>query len=393
MTILFPRLAFEKDESLLSFGARLAAFHADTRSGPFLRDMNIKLPELARGNAKAVGRLAKCSGVPFRELMANATCGLGKRGYALRGELVSSEFLASPHTVFCPACLLDDDRESGGVAQFRRHRWYWQLSAVRTCVVHGLPLMSRKGGTYEDRFHELAIVVPEIGDSLEALVLKRDPRLVSPLQKYVLERLEGMAGPAWLDGEGIEQCVRASEMLGALMAHGATPNLDEFTEDDWDHAGAVGFGYTLQGETGIRQALTEVQESFKYNGSNAGGQKLFGRLYQWLARSRSNKDSGDIKRILREHIIDTMEIPTNGIVLGERLAARRLHTCPSLAREAKVDPRTLHGMLIAKRLLPEGASEADYHVFDSARGLEIAQLMGRLVLVTQVPKALGCSCP
>lgn len=393
MTAISPHLAFEKDESPLGFAARLAAFHANNRTGPFLRDMEIKLPDLVRGQEAAINKLAMVSGVPSGDLMANVPRGLGHRGYELRGELVSSEFLTSPHTVFCPACLVDDDRASGGVAQFRRHLWYWQVRGIRTCNVHGLPLMSRKTGFSGDRFHELAIVVPEIGDSLKALVPKRDPRPVSPLQTYVLDRLEGNAGPEWLDGEGIEQSVRASEMLGALMAYGATPNLDEFTEDDWDHAGAVGFGYTSQGEKGIRLALTEVQQSFKYNGSNAGGQKLFGRLYQWLARSRSKKDPGDIKRILREHIIDTVEIPTNGIVLGEKLAARRLHTCASLARETKVDPRTLHGMLIAKRLLPEGASEADYHVFDSARGLEIAHSMGRLVPVTQVPKALDCSRP
>ena len=34
-----------------------------------------------------------------------------------------------------------------------------------------------------------------------------------------------------------------------------------------------------------------------------------------------------------------------------------------------------------------------YHVFDSALGLEIAHSMGRLVPVTQVPKALSCTRP
>lgn len=393
MTVLFPQLAFEKDESLLGFAARLAAFHADNRTGLFLRDMNIKISDLARGQEDAINHLAICSGVPTHDLVANVPRGLGHRGYELRGEMVSSEFLTSPHTVFCPACLAEDDRASGGVTQFRRHVWYWQVRGIRTCMVHGLPLMSRKGGSYSDQFHELAIVVPETGESLEDLVPKRDPRPISPLQSYILGRLNGVKGPKWLDAEGLEQSVHACEMLGVLLAYGATPNLNELTEDDRDHAGAVGFRYAAQGEVGIRQALTEVQQSSKYNGSNAGGQKVFGRLYQWLAQSRSKKDPGDIKRILREHIFDTMPVPTNGIVLGEKLSARRLHTCASLARETGVDPRTLHGMLIAKRLLPEGASEADYHVFDSALGLEIAHSMGRLVPVTQVPKALSCTRP
>ena len=107
MNALSPRLEFEKGESVLGFAARLAAFHADSRTGIFLSDMNIKMPDLARGQAEAIDKLAQCSGVPVGNLMANAPCGLGHRGYQLRGEFVSSEFLASPYTVFCPACLGD----------------------------------------------------------------------------------------------------------------------------------------------------------------------------------------------------------------------------------------------------------------------------------------------
>ncbi|GAA6202903.1 hypothetical protein NBRC116599_41290 [Aquicoccus sp. SU-CL01552] len=253
--------------------------------------------------------------------------------------------------------------------------------------------MSRKAGFSGDRFHELAIIVPEVGGALEDLVPKQDPRPVSPLQHYVLARLDGAAGPAWLDGEGLEQSVRASEMLGVLMAYGTTPNLDKFTEDDWDHAGAVGFGYTSQGEAGIRQALSEVQQAFKYNGRNPGAQAVFGRLYQWLRNSKSRKDVGDIKRIVREHILDTMEVPTGGVVLGEKLLERRLYSCASLARATAVDPRTLRGMLIAKGLLPKDESQGAHHVFAAARGLEIARSMRRLVPVTKLPDALGSTRP
>lgn len=88
-----------------------------------------------------------------------------------------------------------------------------------------------------------------------------------------------------------------------------------------------------------------------------------------------------------------MPVRKGATVLGKQLLERRLHTCASLARETGVDPRTLRGMLIAKGLLPKDASEAGYYVFDSARGLDVANSMGRLVAVTGIPKALGCSRP
>lgn len=393
MSKLFPFLPFDTCETPLSFAARLAAFHIGSRTGPFLRDIGVNLQDLARGQGAAIQRLADRSGVDPDSIGLNAAQGLDRRHYNLRGEHVSAEFLASPYTVFCPACLLADDQASGCRAQVRRHRWIWQLRVVRTCPEHGLPLIRRKAEFSGDRFHELAVVVDETGDRLEDLTALNAPRPVSALQAYAVGRLEGRAGPAWLDCEGLEQAVRSSEMLGVLMVHGAKPNLDKFTEDDWDHAGAVGFSYTSQGETGIRRALADVQANVDYNGSSAGPQHVFGRLYQWLARSRAKKHPGDIKRILREHIFETMEVASGGVVLGEALAARRLHTCATLARETGLDPRTLRGVLAAKRLLPECAAFGSHHVFNAKHGEEIARSMRRLASVISLPKRLGCTRP
>jgi hypothetical protein len=348
---------------------------------------------LARGEPEAVRRLADLSGVAPKSLRANAAQSIDRRHFDLRGEHVSAEFLSSPYTTFCPACLLADDVESGGRLPFRLHRWIWQLRVVRTCPDHGLPLMRRKAGFSGDRYHELAIMVPETGDQLGDLIAPLMSRTVSPLQNYTIRRLEGKAGTPWLDGEGIEQAVRASEMLGVLILFGAKPNLDKLTEDEWDQAGRVGYTYTSEGEEGIRRALSEVQAGVSFKGSRPGPQHVFGRLYQWLALSRAKKDPGDIKRTLREHIFETMEVPTGAVVLGEALGKRRLHTCATLARETGLDPRTLWGMLAAKRLIPENASLGSHHVFDAERGEQLARSIRRLIPVTGLPKRLGCTRP
>lgn len=393
MNMLTPYLAHDPIESLLGTAARLAGFHTGGRTGPFLRDIGVSLPGLARGQAQDIQRLAERTGIAAEALEANAARGLDRRHFDLRGEHVSAEMFASPFTVFCPACLRADDLASGGKPAMRRHRWIWQLGVVRTCPDHGLPLLRRKAAFSGDRYHELAIMVPETGDRLEALFAPLIPRSVSPLQNYVLDRLAGRAGTPWLDGEGLDQAVRASEMLGILVAFGPTPNLDKLTENDWDRAGAIGYTYTSQGEAGIRQALSEVQARANYGGSNPGPQHVFGRLYQWLSRTRAKKDPGDIKRILREQILDTMEVGAGSVVLGEEIAERRLHTCATLARETGLDPRTLRGVLAARSLIPEDAPLGSNHVFDAGLGREVARSMRRLVPVAGLPKKLGCTRP
>lgn len=120
---------------------------------------------------------------------------------------------------------------------------------------------------------------------------------------------------------------------------------------------------------------------------------MFGRLYQWLSRSRAKKDPGDIKRILREHILDTMEVGAGTVMLGEEVLERRLHTCATLACETKLDPRTLRGILAARNLIPEHAPLGSNHVFDAELGREVARSMRRLVPVACLPKMLDCTRP
>ena len=193
MNMLTPYLAHDPIESLLGTAARLAGFHTGGRTGPFLRDIGVSLPGLARGQAQDIQRLAERSGVAAEVLGANAARGLDRRHFDLRGEHVSAEMFASPFTVFCPACLRADDLASGGKPAMRRHRWIWQLGVVRTCPDHGLPLLRRKAAFSGGRYHELAIMVPETGDRLEALVAPLTARSVSSLQNYVLDRLAGKA--------------------------------------------------------------------------------------------------------------------------------------------------------------------------------------------------------
>lgn len=393
MFILSPRIAFDPLESAMGYAARLAAFHTGGRTASLSCDLKINLQHLRSGKPEVVQQLAQVAGVPSELLAGNVPLSVGDRYYDIRGERVSSEFLSSPYTVFCPACVLADDQASGGKTGQRRHQWTWQLAVVRTCPTHKIPLVSRKAKFSGDRYHELAVMVPETGERLAELAGAHQTRPVSPLQSYVISRLDGNAGPAWLDGEGLEQAVRTSEMLGALLLFGAKINLDSLTQDQWDRAGAAGFEITAQGVDGIRRALAEVQARTINKGGQIGPQAVFGALFQWLSNPRGKKDPGDIKRILRDYVFENMAMPAGSHVLGEVLGERRLHTCASLARECDVDRRTLRSLLEAKGLIPADTAEEALHVFDAHLGREIAESMRRLVPVNSLPKRLRCTRP
>ncbi|WP_283638316.1 hypothetical protein [Marinovum algicola] len=200
----------------------------------------------------------------------------------------------------------------------------------------------------------------------------------------------GTRGPEWLDSQTLEQAVRATELLGALIEFGAAKKVSALTSDQWDRAGRAGFEFTCRGEVGIREALHHIQETFRKTGKRPMHRNVFGRLYEWLASSKTAKEPGDIKRIVREHIFHTVAMAPGEGVLGECLTERRLHSVASLAAETGLHPKTLGYILIAKGLV---SAEDPAAVFDAKAGLEVAAAVQRMVNVISVPKVLNCSRP
>lgn len=377
---LAPHIPFDAAESPLSFAARLANIHTGERLVPFLRDITIDPADMATNDEKALTRLAEVSGVAVEDLRANAAVPVGKRTYDLRGELVSPEFLTNPHTVFCPTCLAQDDRRG-----LRHGRWEWALSVVRTCPYHEIPLVRQAYANWDDKFHELDHRVPERGEKLEALVSKSDRRAVSPLQDYVMRRLNGNAGPEWLDAQTLDQAVRGTELLGVLVAFGPEQKLPELSADDWDHAGRAGFSYTVRGEGGIREALAVQFHKFDEAPGTPGARKIFGCFYNALAGSKSLKDPGDIARILRDVITERIALPGGRKVLGKKLVERQLHTVASLAKEQGLDSRALRNVLVAAGIIPEKAPA--HFPIPVDQGREVAGRVTRTVTVDSLWKS------
>ncbi|PVA08420.1 hypothetical protein DC366_19375, partial [Pelagivirga sediminicola] len=335
---------------------------------------------------KALARLAEVSGVAVEDLRANVAIPLGERTYDLRGELVSAEFLANPHTVFCPACLVQDDQIG-----LRRGRWEWALSVVRTCSHHQIPLLRQAFAKWDDKFHELDLRVPERGEKLAALVSEAPHRQVSPLQDYVMCRLEGKAGPKWLDSQTLDQAARGTELLGVLMAFGPAQLLPQLSVDDSDHAGRVGFDFTSRGEEGIREALEAQFRMFDEATGTPGARKIFGCFYKALADSKSLKEPGDIARILRDVIIENIALPAGREVLREKLAERRLHTVASLAKEQGLNSVTLRSVLVAADVIPESARS--HFPIPVDLGREVAGRVNRMVHVNSLPEFMNCARP
>lgn len=384
--MLFPYLPFDTDETPISYGNRMSEFHAGRSFPEILKDIDVLQNDMVANKPKALERLAQVSGVSIEALRRNTPIPLDHRKYNLRGEIVSAEFLSSPHIVFCPACLLEDDQCGG-----RRVHWSWGLAVVRTCPRHGTALQHQTANSWNDRLQPLDHLVPERGEALKAIVASATRRVPPALQDYVLDRLEGRKGPEWLDAQTLEQAVRATELLGVLLEFGSEQSLPELTPDDWDRAGRTGFKFTAAGEAGILDALQEQFDRFASSKGTPGAQKIFGCFYKALAYSKSLKDPGDVARILREFIWDRIAMRAGTKVLGQELPERRLHTVGSLAQETGHDSRRLYNMLVGAGVVPPGA--ASHFAIPVDIGRAVAASVQRIVKMTELSRALNCTRP
>ena len=377
----------------MSWATRLAALHTGGDLISFLHDIGIPYGDMLVNRESAVERLCDLTGEDPSGIWPSAMRLVSWRNYTFGENAFTAEFLHGKNTMFCPACLAEDDAGGSRPAVQRRGRTIWLLRPVRTCPRHHLPLIEREASLWSDCLREMAVLVPQTGDALAHLAADLTPRAPSPLQDYCLGRLAGKAGTAWLDGQGIEHAFRTTEMLGVILTFGPKPNLHNLTEDDWDTAGRAGFAYSSRGEEGVREALNVMQARFVKNAvtqtSLAGPQMVFGRLYQWLEFPSTKKDPGPIRRLLREHILGTMAVEPDKVLLGELVGVRRRHSVQSLAAATDTHPKTVRNFLVIAGLIPADPLMAVIASVDAAEGERLAAMMKTAVAQIHLPQVLN----
>ena len=372
---LKPYLPFVTDETPLSWATRMATFHTGGRLVPFLNDMGVNYQEFAKGAPEALMALCEIAGQDVEPVAHNAVRRTGHRTYVFRGTSLSAEDLCSPKTRFCPACLAQDSQSSLSMHAARRYRLDWRFAAVRTCFVHTMPLIDRRSSQWDAMLGELPVLVTETDAELEEQAVQQGERVVSPLQTYVLRRLDGERDHPWLDSMSLELATKVTEKLGAVLEFGTKARPWDLSEDDWDAAGATGWKFTAAGPEGVRNALSMLQR--KAMDSGQGGlvkTDIFGMTHAWLSAKRNTKVLEPVRSLFRAHYLATMQAIPGDLIFGEPVKAPQFSSLETIARLEKVDVRTFRNLLIGKGILSKSSLVG-----------------GQGVLREQVPYGLGVS--
>jgi hypothetical protein len=395
MARLLPHLPFVSDETPASWAARLAAFHTGTGLSSFLADMRIPILDLATGKHSAILKLCEMADQDPEPVLANTITGLSRRRHGLRGMTVCAEFLSGRFTKFCPLCLLEDGEIAGRPGSGWRHRLEWRFASVRTCSVHGLQLAEKRSPLWPNQIPDLQEVILSQGLDLRGLADTLPRRAVSPMQLYVVDRLEGRAGPKWLDDQGIDQAVRACEMFGGLLAFGPSQKAADLDMAGWDAAGAAGWAVAAQGSAAIRSELIKARSRLREDAPHAKFAAVYGMLYAWLTNTRMSKDPGPIRDLLRDVIVEHVPLQEGQKLLGAMVDEPHLATIFRVAQRRKVNPTTLTNFLAAQGLITQDqrTQSPGSVILDNAVAQSVVQLLKSSVSVHRAQGLLCISRP
>jgi len=175
----------------------------------------------------------------------------------------------------------------------------------------------------------------------------------SPLERHLIDRLEGQQDHTWLGALPWYAAARTCEMIGAVEVFGRKAAIKALTDDQWREAGAAGYEIASGGHLGIRAFLERMRSTYpESNSDGSGPQAWFGRLHTWLA-GMDDDGYDPLRDVLIDFVRETAPVGPDDRMYGRQIVEnRRLHSIRTAALETGLHPKRLRRLLAAFGTIP-----------------------------------------
>jgi hypothetical protein len=331
--------------------SRLALLHRVPSVRIFSLDMGTPFQSVVDGDPDTLARIADLVGTPVGKI-ADAAIVRSGGAFSLRSHELAKPVLRRARTYICPRCMTEDLQDSAE-PWMASGRVQWLLDPIRTCRLHKVALVEVASADGPSLFGDFARLVAPTIDRIRSMAEDAVETLPSALEDYLHERLDGGAGPAWLDALPWHAAARTCEVIGAVATFGRKAPVQTMTDDQWREAGKAGFEIAAKGYGGIRTFLEELRSTYPESHVDPSGpQAWFGRLHTWLAGSQTN-GLDPLRDIMIDMVRDTAPVGPDDRLFGRPvLNERRLHSIRTAALETGLHPKRLRRILAACGTIP-----------------------------------------
>lgn len=348
---IHPSVPYRVDETPASLVSRLAFLHRAESVRVFSLDMGWPFQAIVDGEPIALAQLADLAGVPVGPLHDAATARTDG-AFAFRGHDLPKSMLRRARTYVCARCVVED--LDGSAEPWRvSSRFQWTLDPIRTCHRHGIALDEIAVINSPSLMNDIArIAAPQIG-RFRCMADEAVETPPSALEDYLLDRLDGHAGPEWLDALPWHAAAKTCEMIGAIATLGRAAPIKTMSDAEWREAGGVGFQIASQGPAGIRALFDDLRTTYPQGRSDPSGpQAWLGRIHTWLAGPRL-PGFDPLRDIVVEMVAEVSPVGPEDRLYGRPVVEhRRLHSIRTAGLETGMHPKRLRKMLASAGVIP-----------------------------------------
>lgn len=348
---IHPSVPHRVDETPASLVSRLALLHRVQSVRVFSLDMGVQFQSVVDGDPSALATIAGLVDMPLKPL-SDAAVVRSDGALSLRGQELAKPMLRRARTLVCPRYLAEDLQDAPQ-PWMASGRVQWTLDPIRACHRHKIALTEVATANSPSLLNDFArLVLPTI-DQVQRMAEDAAETSPSALEHYLHNRLDGSAGPAWLDALPWHAAARTCEVIGAVATFGRKAPVQTMTDDQWREAGKAGFEIAAKGYGGIRTFLEELRSTYPESHIDPSGpQAWFGRLHTWVA-GVSTEAFDPLRDIMIDMVRDTAPVGPDDRLFGRPIVKeRRLHSIRTAALETGLHPKRLRRILAACGTIP-----------------------------------------
>ncbi|MCA1367225.1 TniQ family protein [Bradyrhizobium sp. BRP14] len=337
MTSLSLRLPFHADETLSSYCSRTAAAHGINNARTFAGHMGFGFEGLANGMPADVATFGRVANLDARALESGMIRKDGALTYVGGQSLTKPYFQRTPLR-FCPHCVDEDAASGAGRPGARAYgRKSWLVTLVRCCPVHGTKLVTSEiGGT--TLVNDFIIRLNWEGPHMARHRLKSTPAKPTPLEQYVLRRIDGVpTNHDFLDALPLHVAAHITQLVGVIRRHGIWPKArgEHFVECSDD-----GFDIMSGGEERFREFL----RSLHANSQGGSIRSVYGLFHKALTERVSDRSYDRVRSVVRDVAMSELPYGPGDDVFGP-VETRKWHSVQSLSQEFGLGVRKVEALL------------------------------------------------
>lgn len=227
------RFSLHENETPTSFASRFSRYFGLDSVNDFCLDQGFRWQELIAGDDFAVDALARIAGEDPGRLRKWAIRNRGARRFSIAGFPAPRNAIRRTQIRLCPECLQEDRAKHGPNGAYRRY--FWQLSAIRTCATHSGFLMDLPLDEYTILNYDFASKVEEHRQIIDYALLHAGEirRNITAYEQYILQRIDGNAQLPFLDDLPLDVACKLYETLGCVMLYGRDRKLRTVREHEF----------------------------------------------------------------------------------------------------------------------------------------------------------------